>query len=92
MRKAAVVAVVLLVVVGVWHTYREMQRDACFTGGRALSDHNGMKVAQVEAAAPDDVVRVVGRDGECFDVTSDWRNDRVNVYLEDDEVAQARRY
>jgi hypothetical protein len=36
------------------------------------------------------VVRVLGRDGECFDRTSDLRTDRVDLYIEDGEVVQAR--
>lgn len=83
---------VLAIALGVWHTYREVQRDACFTDGRALDDYNGMTVTEAEAAADGDVVRVVGRDGTCLDATSDRRSDRVNVYVEDGEVAQARRY
>lgn len=92
MRKALAVGAVLLVALGLWHTYRQIQRDACFTNGKALSEYNGMTVAEVVAAGDVDVVRVVGRDGSCLDVTSDLRDDRLSVYLEDGKVAQARRY
>lgn len=66
---------VLLVALGIWHTYREIQRDACFTGGKALDDYNGMGPAEAQAAAAAEVVRVVGRDGDCLDVAGDRRDD-----------------
>ncbi|MEO8106550.1 MAG: hypothetical protein ABI720_04455 [Actinomycetes bacterium] len=34
-------------------------------------------------------VRLAGRDGECFALTMDYRPDRVNIYLEGDNVVAA---
>ncbi|MCZ3386124.1 MAG: hypothetical protein LH630_03965 [Actinomycetia bacterium] len=34
-------------------------------------------------------VRVAGRDGECFALTMDYSPERVNLYLENDEVVAA---
>ena len=34
-------------------------------------------------------VRVAGRDGECFALTMDYQPDRVNLYIESDEVVAA---
>lgn len=94
MRKLLAGAVVLLVVLGVLTALRAMQRDACFTGGGASGGYNGLTVAEAEerAVSKGYILRVVGRGGECFAVTSDFRDDRVNVYVEGGEVAQSRNY
>lgn len=71
-----------------------MDRDACLSlgGGRgesALEPYKGESLSEARARASrdGDVLRVVGEDGECFERTSDARDDRVNVYLEDGRVA-----
>jgi hypothetical protein len=45
--------------------------------------------AKKYAAEQSQTIRIAGRDGECFALTMDYRDDRVNVYLEDDEVVAA---
>jgi hypothetical protein len=41
------------------------------------------------AAENDQTIRVAGRDGKCFPLTMDYRDNRVNLYLEDDVVIAA---
>lgn len=41
------------------------------------------------AAKRDQTIRVAGRDGECFALTMDYRDDRVNLYLKDGIVVAA---
>lgn len=93
-KRAAVVAVALLVAIGVWAGFREMRQEECFFGdaGQAVDAYKGLTLAEAEARAERDglVVRVLGRDGECFDRTSDLRPDRVDLYIEDGEVVEAR--
>ena len=45
--------------------------------------------AEALAADQDHTIRVAARDGECFALTMDYREDRVNIYLEDDSVVAA---
>jgi hypothetical protein len=45
--------------------------------------------AERYARAHGQTVRVAGRDGECFALTMDYRDDRVNIYLEDDQIVAA---
>jgi hypothetical protein len=93
-KPAAVVALVLLVGVGVWMGLRETGRAACLGSGAPVDSYRGLTLAEAELRAEQDgqVLRVLGRDGECADHTSDRRTDRVNVYLEDGEVVRARRF
>lgn len=51
----------------------------------------GLTKAEAEryAQTHGQTVRVAGRDGECFALTMDYRDDRVNIYLEDDEIVAA---
>ena len=48
-----------------------------------------LREAKIFAAEQDQTVRVAGRDGECYALTMDYRDNRVNVYLEDDLVVAA---
>jgi hypothetical protein len=48
-----------------------------------------LRVAKILATEQDQTVRVAGRDGECYALTMDYRDNRVNVYLEDDLVVAA---
>lgn len=95
-KRAALVAVVVLVAVGVWSGFREMRRDACFggSGGPPADAYEGLTLAEAEARASEqgEVVRVLGADGECNDRIDDLRSDRVSLYLEDGEVVRARRF
>jgi hypothetical protein len=93
-QRAAVVAVVLIIGGGVWLGLGETQRDACLGGGEPADGYHGLRLAEAEQRAERDgqVLRVLGRDGQCADHTSDRRTDRVNVYLEDGEVVRARRF
>jgi hypothetical protein len=45
--------------------------------------------AKALAREQDLTTRVAGRDGECFAMTLDYREDRVNLYLEDGLVVAA---
>ncbi len=45
--------------------------------------------AKKYAAEQSQTIRIAGRDGECFALTMDYRDNRVNLYLEDDEVVAA---
>jgi len=51
----------------------------------------GLTEQEAEALAQDEghTIRVAGRDAECFALTMDYREDRVNIYLEDDTVVAA---
>lgn len=62
--------------------------------GTPTSDFVGLSEDEAtELAEERDLqVRVVGRDGECFPVTEDLRNDRVNLELVDDVVVGAAIY
>jgi hypothetical protein len=95
-KRAAVIAVVVLVAVGIWAGFREMRSDACFaaSGGPAAGAYEGLTLAEAEARArrEGEVVRVLGEDDECNDRTDDRRTDRVSVYLEGGEVVRARRF
>ena len=53
----------------------------------------GLTEQEAGALAKDEghTIRVAGRDGECFAMTMDYREDRVNIYLEDDTVTAATR-
>jgi hypothetical protein len=97
MRRGVLLLVVTAVPVVLWLGIRDMQRDECFLGSGSLRDqeqlagYSGLTVEQARQRAADggDVLRVIGRDGDCFDRTSDLRKDRVNVYVEDGEVVRA---
>jgi hypothetical protein len=99
-RRGVLLLVVAALPVALWLGIRDMQRDECFLGDGSLRDegqlgaYNGLTVEQAKQRAADDgdVLRVIGQDGDCFDRTSDRRNDRVNVYVEDGEVVRARAY
>ena len=49
------------------------------------------QAAEALATEQDHTIRVAGRDGKCFALTMDYRDDRVNIYLEDDTVVAATR-
>ena len=54
-------------------------------------EYLGLSEQEAEALAQDQdhTIRVAARDGECFALTMDYREDRVNIYLEDDSVVAA---
>jgi hypothetical protein len=54
-------------------------------GYLGLTEH----AAKVMANDEGQTLRVAGRDGKCFGLTMDYNPDRVNVYLEDDQVVAA---
>ncbi len=45
--------------------------------------------AEKYASEQGQTIRIAGRDGECFALTMDYRDNRVNLYLEDDVVVAA---
>ncbi len=45
--------------------------------------------AKQYATEQDQTIRIAGRDGECFALTMDYRDNRVNLYLEDGVVVAA---
>jgi hypothetical protein len=45
--------------------------------------------AKKYATEQDQTIRIAGRDGECYALTMDYRDNRVNLYLEDDLVVAA---
>lgn len=51
----------------------------------------GLSEQQAKQYATDhgQMTRVAGRDGKCFALTMDYRTDRVNLYIESDEVVVA---
>src|SRR5215213_10863321 len=53
--------------------------------GSMTEQYLGLSEQEAEALAKDQehTLRVAGRDGECFALTMDYREDRVNIYLED---------
>lgn len=59
-----------------------------------VPEYVGLGEAEATERAEDDglQVRVVGRDGECFAVTMDIRDDRVNFEVADDVVIAAAIY
>ena len=48
-----------------------------------------LRAAKRFATEQDQTIRVAGRDGECYALTMDYRENRVNLYLEDDLVVAA---
>ena len=54
-------------------------------GYLGLSEPEAKKYASEQGQT----IRIAGRDGECFALTMDYRQDRVNLYLQDDEVVAA---
>ena len=60
----------------------------------AEPDFVGLTEAEADRLAADLglEVREVGRDGECFPVTDDFRQDRINLELAGDEVIAAAIY
>lgn len=60
----------------------------------AEPDFVGLTEAEADQLAADLglEVREVGRDGECFPVTDDFRQDRINLELAGDEVIAAAIY
>jgi hypothetical protein len=45
--------------------------------------------AKQYAAEQNQTIRIAGRDGECFALTMDYRDNRVNIYLENGVVVAA---
>ncbi len=72
----------------------EMPEPVCLGPNERLPDFQGIPVEQAEAMAEDQglTVREVGRDGECFAVTEDYRTDRVNIEIVADMVVAAAIY
>jgi hypothetical protein len=85
------VTVVLLLAFSVWAGLRAIDRDACLISDEAAEPYIGMTVLEAEAEAAKEGydIRVVGRDGECFDRTADLRDDRINVLVENSRVVRA---
>jgi hypothetical protein len=50
-----------------------------------LSEQDALDLAEERQQT----VRVAGRDGECFALTMDYQPDRVNLYIESDQVVAA---
>lgn len=59
--------------------------------GPDTDQYLGLSEQEADDLAQDNgfTLRVAGRDGECFALTMDYRQDRVNVYLDDDVVTAA---
>ncbi|MGA9278649.1 hypothetical protein [Ilumatobacter sp.] len=64
------------------------------TQGEPAPEYVGLDEADAQAAADSDGLdlRVVGEDGECFAITMDVREDRVNIELVDGVVVAAARF
>lgn len=59
--------------------------------GPDTGQYLGLSEQEADDLAQDNgfTLRVAGRDGECFALTMDYRQDRVNIYLEEDVVTTA---
>jgi hypothetical protein len=68
----------------------------CITGDtfQTVEEFVGLTEAEAVALAEEQrlVVREVGRDGECFPVTDDFSEDRINLEFQRDRVVAAARY
>lgn len=64
---------------------------SAFGSAELLEDYVNLteEKARELAGRSDKDLRVVGQDGECSDISSDLRSDRVTVYLDDGLVAWA---
>lgn len=73
----------------------ELPEPVCIVEGEPmLEEYLGLSEAEATEQAETDgySVRVVGVDGECFAVTMDLRDDRVNLELADEVVIGAAIY
>lgn len=72
----------------------EFPTPVCLGPGEELPEYRGISVDQANQLAEDEglAVREVGRDGECFAVTDDLRDDRVNIEVVADMVIAAAIY